>query len=80
MKSGRTTGMTIGCAPGVVSFTRECIDGASDYRISKKWAILLYDDKSGSFSAPRDSGSLIVDGRERVGAVDTCGCQLRDAY
>ncbi|KAK0214044.1 hypothetical protein IW262DRAFT_1408250 [Armillaria fumosa] len=77
MKSGRTTGVTIGRATGVVSFVRECVD-ADDYRISKEWAILPYDDKSGSFSAPGDSGSVVVDGHGRVGGLLTGGAGAAD--
>ncbi|KAK0468809.1 hypothetical protein IW261DRAFT_1426123 [Armillaria novae-zelandiae] len=56
LKNGRTTGVTIGHVTGVVSFVG-----------SVSWAILPYDDKSGSFSAPGDSGFVVVDGRGRVG-------------
>ncbi|KAK0493974.1 hypothetical protein EDD18DRAFT_1333378, partial [Armillaria luteobubalina] len=51
----RRPGVTIGCATGVVPFVLECID-AGDYRVSKEWAILPYDDKFGAFSAPGGLG------------------------
>ncbi|KAK0214038.1 hypothetical protein IW262DRAFT_292361 [Armillaria fumosa] len=78
MKSGRTTGVTIGRASGAVSFVRECVDGAGDYRISKGWAILPYDVESGSFSSPGDSGSVVVDGCGRVGGLLTGGAGAKD--
>lgn len=48
--------------------------------VSKEWAIYNYDKKSGVFSAPGDSGSIVVDGLGCIGGmlhggagtIDTC--------
>jgi hypothetical protein len=38
-----------------------------------EWAIYNYDNKSGVFSAPGDSGSIIVDGLGRIAGLLTGG-------
>jgi hypothetical protein len=45
---------------------------------SKEWAIVPYDTKSGPFSAPGDSGAVIVDGLGRIGGLLTGGCGITD--
>jgi hypothetical protein len=45
-----------------------------------EWAILPYDNKSGPFSAPGDSGSVIVDGLGRMGGLLTGGAGIADSY
>ncbi|KAK0493949.1 hypothetical protein EDD18DRAFT_1402909 [Armillaria luteobubalina] len=79
-RPGMTTGVTIGPATGVVSFVREYVNGlaAGDYRISKERVIFPYDDKSGSFSAPGGSRSVVVDGCGRVGGLLTGGAGAVD--
>jgi hypothetical protein len=72
IKDGAATGVTIGRASGIVSYVRVCHD--DDIQgISKEWAILPYDSKSGAFSAPGDSGAVIVDGLGRIGGLLTGG-------
>ncbi|KAI9450878.1 hypothetical protein BJY52DRAFT_1206074 [Lactarius psammicola] len=61
IKNGNTTSVTIGRANGIFSYT------------STEWAILPYDSKSGVFSAPGDSGSIIADSRGRIGGLLTGG-------
>ncbi|KZT19660.1 hypothetical protein NEOLEDRAFT_1158983 [Neolentinus lepideus HHB14362 ss-1] len=61
IKNGNATGVTIGRATGLFSFE------------SKEWAIYNYDKNSGVFSAPGDSGSIVVDGLGRIGGLLTGG-------
>jgi hypothetical protein len=69
IKNGGTTGVTIGCATGIFSFVRDSETGQE----SMEWAIFNYDNESGVFSAPGDSGSIIVDGLGRIGGMLTGG-------
>ena len=72
IKNGNTTGVTIGRATGIFSYVRKYFDNKT-HQTSMEWAILPYDNKSGVFSAPGDSGSIIVDGRGRIGGLLTGG-------
>jgi hypothetical protein len=38
-----------------------------------EWAILSFDNKSGAFSAPGDSGSVVADGSGCIGGIITSG-------
>jgi len=69
IKSGNATGVTIGRATGIFSFVRDDDTGEE----SREWAIYNYDKNSGVFSAPGDSGSIVVDGRGRIGGLLTGG-------
>jgi hypothetical protein len=72
LKNGGNTGRTIGRANTIFSYTRHHFENSPGI-ISKEWAILPVDRKSGPFSAPGDSGSVIVDGRGRFGGLLTGG-------
>jgi hypothetical protein len=72
IKNGNATGVTIGRATGIFSFTREYFTN-NTHQTSMEWAIFPYDKKSGVFSALGDSGSIIVDGRGRIGGLLTAG-------
>jgi hypothetical protein len=65
IKRGRTTGVTIGCANNIFSYTR------FGEQTSKEWVILPFNSKSGTFSKMGDSGSVIVDGLGRIGGLLT---------
>jgi hypothetical protein len=65
----RTTGVTIGRGTSIFSFVRESFDNGT-HHTSMEWAIPPYD-KSGAFSTPGDSGSIIVDGRGGIGGLLT---------
>jgi hypothetical protein len=67
IKRGRTTGLTVGRANDILSYTRNY------FGVSKEWAILPFDHRSGAFSAKGDSGSVVVDGAGRIGGVLTSG-------
>jgi hypothetical protein len=70
-KNGNATGLTVGRASGIFSFVREYFENGT-HHTSTEWAILPYD-KSGVFSALGDSGSVIADGRGRMGGLVTGG-------
>jgi hypothetical protein len=65
VKSGNATDTTIGRANGIFSIVRNYFNGV---QTSMEWGIINYDRKSGVFSAPGDSGSIIADIRGRIGA------------
>ncbi|KAI9439642.1 hypothetical protein H4582DRAFT_2119419 [Lactarius indigo] len=65
IKSGNTTNTTIGRANGVFSIVRDYFQDMSISQTSM--------DKSGVFSEPGDSGSVIADIRGRIGVVLTGG-------
>ncbi|KAG8825135.1 hypothetical protein FRC17_008818, partial [Serendipita sp. 399] len=73
VKSGNATGTTLGRANGVFSIVRKYSLDTSIDQTSMGWAILPYDSKSGAFSAPGDSGSIIADIRGRIGGMLTGG-------
>ncbi|KAF8346380.1 hypothetical protein F5887DRAFT_1073567 [Amanita rubescens] len=65
IKNGRSTGVTIGRGTSIESFVRV----HHDYGIkstSMEIAIYSYSHKDGPFSAPGDSGSIVVDGKGRI--------------
>jgi hypothetical protein len=72
IKRGNTTGLTVGRANNICSYTRIYFSD-SKAETSKEWAILPFDSKSGAFSAKGDSGSVIADGRGRIGGLLTGG-------
>ncbi|KAH7910997.1 hypothetical protein BJ138DRAFT_1126399 [Hygrophoropsis aurantiaca] len=76
VKRGTATGLTIGHANNICSYTR-CYKGYDDDDIkeatSKEWSILPCDKSSGPFSANGDSGSVVVDGCGRIGGLFTGG-------
>jgi len=72
LKKGSKTSLTIGRANNIFSYTRYHFENGPGI-ISKEWAILPGDSKSGPFSAPGDSGSVIADGSGRIGGMLTSG-------
>ncbi|KAK0207623.1 hypothetical protein IW262DRAFT_1281921 [Armillaria fumosa] len=76
LKRGKTTGLTVGRANNIFSYL---CNYSGDGQISKEWAILPYDNKSGAFSAKGDSGSVIVDGAGRIGGLLTGGAGTKDS-
>jgi len=72
LKNGSKTNLTFGRANNIFSYTRYHFENSPGI-ISKEWAILPADSKSGPFSAPGDSGSVIVDGSGRIGGLLTSG-------
>ena len=79
LKNGGKTGQTIGRANNVFSYTRYYFENSLD-AISKEWAILPADSRPGTFSALGDSGSVIVDGRGRIGGLLTGGSGTTETY
>ncbi|KAF8304997.1 hypothetical protein DL93DRAFT_2127334 [Clavulina sp. PMI_390] len=81
IKSGNTTGATIGRANGVLSVVRNYADENMEiYDTSMEWAIMDYDKDSGGFSAPGDSGAIIADIRGRIGGMITGGCGKGETF
>lgn len=76
IKNGSATDVTIGRATGIFSFVRDDETGQE----SMEWAIYNYDHKSSVFSAPGDSGSIIVDGLGRIGGLLTGGTGKTEAF
>src|SRR5258708_2217103 len=77
IKRGRTTGVTIGRANNIFSYTRNYGDVSG---VSKQWVILPFNKKSGVFSAKGDSGSVVVDGAGQVGGLLTGGGGVMDSF
>lgn len=69
IKNGTATGVTIGRTTGMFSFVRDHLTGEE----STQWAIYNYDHESDVFSAPGDSGAVIVNGLGHIGGVLTGG-------
>jgi len=72
VKNGKTTGVTIGRVTGIESVIREY----GEYGLNKtslEVAIYPYSHKDGAFSAPGDSGSIVVDGEGRLVGLLTGG-------
>lgn len=68
IKDGNAADVTIGRATGIFSFV------CDNDKLRSPWsAIYNYDNKSGVFSAPGDSGSIIVDGLGCIGGLLTDG-------
>lgn len=70
IKNGNTTGVTIGRANGISSFVRQHLTD-SPRQTSMEWSILSYGNEA--FSAGGDSGSIIADGRGRMGGLLIAG-------
>ncbi|CCA68571.1 hypothetical protein PIIN_02434 [Serendipita indica DSM 11827] len=70
-KNGAKTGITVGKANDVASYTR--VYHQNLYQESRKWAIITTNKNSGSFSCKGDSGSCVADVYGRVGGILTCG-------
>ena len=79
IKRGKATGLTIGRANNILSYTRQCFNHG-DHQISKEWAILPFDAESGAFLGEGDSGSVIVDGRGRIGGLLTGGAGTTPSF
>ena len=78
LKRGRTSGLTVGRANNIFSYTRFYFDGRYT-GTSKEWAILPFDGDSGAFSKRGDSGSVVVDGMGRIGGLLTGGSGPTDS-
>ena len=78
IKNGNATGVTIGRANGIFSYVRKYFNNS--HQTSMEWAILPYDNNAGAFSAPGDSGSIIADGRGRIGGLLTGGAGKTESF
>ena len=66
-------GRTFGRASGIDSYIRTYRHKNAAPETPREWTIISYDNKSGAFSARGDSGSVVVDGRGRIGGLLTGG-------
>ncbi|KAG9312653.1 hypothetical protein JVU11DRAFT_7069 [Chiua virens] len=73
LKRGLTTGLTFGRGNNIRSVTRYYFSNNPGEEFSWEWAIPPYDSKSSGFSSAGDSGSIVVDGRGRIGGLLTGG-------
>jgi hypothetical protein len=78
LKRGRTTGLTVGRANNIISYTRTYFSGTLT-GVSKEWAIMPFDKNSGPFSAQGDSGAVVVDSKGRIGGILTAGGGITNA-
>lgn len=65
VKNGGATGVRLGRATGLESFVREYKDNAI-HLTSMQIAVYAYSQKDRAFSAPGDSGSVVVDANSRI--------------
>jgi len=70
IKRGLSTLTTIGRATGSFSYAREYFANQT-HQDSIQWAILAYDNDSGTFSKGGDSGSMIASGTSEFGGLLT---------
>ncbi|KAI9438817.1 hypothetical protein H4582DRAFT_2146717 [Lactarius indigo] len=78
VKSGNSTGVTLGRATGIMSFVREYFEDGT-HKTSMELPIYPYGHKDGAFSAPGDSGSIIADGKGRIVGLLTGGTGKGDS-
>ena len=71
-KNGAGTGITIGKANNVSSYTRNYFAG--QYQESREWPVISIEKRPSVFSTKGDSGSCVVDGLNRVGGILIGGC------
>ena len=73
MKNGTTTGLTFGRASRIRSCVRNYFSDAEN-AMSMEWCITAnYEPREWQFSKAGDSGSIVVDGRGRIGGMITGG-------
>ena len=65
LKNGNATGVTFGRGTGLESFVRTYPE-YGNAETSMEFAVYPYGNKEGSFSAPGDSGSIVVDDQGRI--------------
>ena len=66
VKNGKTTGTTLGRVTGMESFIRTYPEYDGIEKTSIEIAVYPYSNKDGAFSAPGDSGSMVVDSKGRI--------------
>ena len=77
-KNGSTTGLTLGRSTGIESFVRE-YDEHGIRSTSMEIPVYPYSHEDGAFSAPGDSGSIVVDGLGRIVGMLTGGTGKNDS-
>jgi len=79
IKNGKTTGVTVGRATGIESFVRTYTEYGTIKSTSMQPAVYPYSHKDGAFSAPGDSGSIVVDGGGYIVGLLTGGSGTTDS-
>ena len=77
MKRGMATGLTLGRANEINSFTRKYFANSPPEK-TLEWVICPYDSQSPPFAAKGDSGAAIVDSQGRLGGIVTGGSHHSD--
>ena len=71
IKNGRSTNVTVGRGTGIESIVRT--DESGLVKVSREFAIYRHSDEDRPFSAPGDSGWIVVDGKGRIVGLLTAG-------
>ncbi|KDQ52060.1 hypothetical protein JAAARDRAFT_139278 [Jaapia argillacea MUCL 33604] len=79
LKNGNTSKLTIGRLNTICAFVREYINGVAG-EMSKEVSVLPRDSTSGPFSAPGDSGSVVIDTVGRICGIITGGDGAADDF
>jgi hypothetical protein len=69
IKHGRTTGLTVSHANNILSYTHNYF--SNNYKVSKEWAILPFDNRSSAFTAKGNSSAVIVNDARWIGGLLT---------
>jgi hypothetical protein len=72
LKNGNTSKLTVGRLNTICAFVREYFNGVAS-EMSKEVSVLPRNSKSGPFSEPGDSGSVVIDGVGRICGIITGG-------
>ena len=72
LKNGNTSNLTVGCLNTIRSFVRHYFEGQPG-EMSREIAVLPRNSKSGPFSEPGDSGSVVIDAVGRICGILTGG-------
>jgi hypothetical protein len=78
IKNGGNTKVTLGRGTGIESIVRT-INKCGLKETSREFAVYPYSRKDGPFSAPGDSGSIVVDGKGRIVGLLTAGAGTTDS-
>ena len=78
IKNSNATGVTIGHATGIFSYVHKYFNNS--HQTSMEWAILPYDNNTGVFSAPGDSGSIITDSCGWIGGLLIGGASKTESF
>ena len=72
LKNGNASKLTVGCLNTIRAFVRVYLNGVAG-KMSKEISVLPRNSNSGPFSAPGDSGSVVIDAIGRICGILTGG-------